>query len=49
MFYDGVEAREDPNLAISAYYARLNLLNELLSPVAAETLDLSWRHAGSEK
>jgi hypothetical protein len=49
VFYDGVEAREDPNLAISAYYARLNLLNELLSPVAAETLDLSWKHAGERE
>jgi hypothetical protein len=49
VFYDGVEACEDPNLFISAYYARLNLLNELLSPMAVETLDLSWKHAGEQE
>jgi hypothetical protein len=49
VFYDGVEACKDPNLFISAYYARLNLLNELLSPMAAETLDLSWKHAGERE
>ena len=38
----GIEAREDPNLKISAYYVRLNVLNELLSPLTRDALHRVW-------
>jgi hypothetical protein len=45
----GIEAREDPNLKISAYYARLNALNELLSPLTGDALHRVWEFTASRE
>ena len=44
-----IEARKDPNLRISAYYARLNALNELLSPLTRDALHRVWEFTASEE
>lgn len=45
----GIEAREDPRLRISAYYARLNALNELLSPLTRDALQRVWEFTASRE
>src|SRR5215470_15754506 len=45
----GIEAREDPNLKISAYYVRLNALNELLSPLTRDALHRVWEFTASRE
>jgi hypothetical protein len=45
----GIEAREDPNLKISAYYVRLNALNELLSPLTRDSLHRVWEFTASRE
>jgi hypothetical protein len=44
-----VEARRDPDLKIQAYYVRLNVLNELVSPLSQDLLRVSWETAGSDE
>jgi hypothetical protein len=45
----GIEAREDPNLKVSAYYVRLNALNELLSPLTRDALQRVWEFTASRE
>jgi len=47
MTFDDVEPRKDPNLSIQAYYARLNPLSELLSPLSRELLFGVWEATGT--
>jgi hypothetical protein len=47
MTFDDVEPRKDPNLSIQAYYARLNPLSELLSPLSRKLLFGVWEATGT--
>jgi hypothetical protein len=42
------EARHDPNLHFQAYYARLNALNGILSPLSINLLQLAWETAATQ-
>jgi hypothetical protein len=44
----GPEARHDPNLEFQAYYARLNALNVILSPLSINLLQLAWETAATQ-
>ena len=46
---DEVEPRKDPDLSIQAYYARLNPLSELLSPLSRELLFHVWEATGTRE
>jgi hypothetical protein len=45
---DELEARHDPNLEFQAYYARLNALNSILSPLSINLLKLAWEGAATQ-
>ena len=45
----GIEARRDPDLRITAYYARLNALNDLLSPLTRHALHRVWEFTASRE
>jgi hypothetical protein len=47
--FDEVEPRKDPDLSIQAYYARLNPLSELLSPLSRELLFHVWEATGTRE
>jgi hypothetical protein len=47
--FDEVEPRKDPDLSIQAYYARLNPLSELLSPLSRELLFHVWELTGTRE
>lgn len=43
-----LEARHDPNLKFQAYYARLNALSDILSPLSINLLQLAWDTAATQ-
>jgi hypothetical protein len=43
-----LEPRNDPNLEFQAYYARLNALNGILSPLNEKLLQLAWETAATQ-
>ncbi|MFJ6166279.1 hypothetical protein ACIQH6_14285 [Micromonospora orduensis] len=49
MAWNGIPAKDDPNLSFQAYYARLNIICQFLSPLSVQLFEESWEAAASQE
>lgn len=47
--WNGIPAADDENLSFQAYYVRLNVIRQIISPLAGELLEIAWDTAASQE